>query len=75
MERMNAILKFAIALLLGIIIGAYFGNPRAVKAIGSSYFISVQKVHEGNNAKSAISGSQVIGFACTQEDCYVATTE
>jgi len=75
MERAKVVLAYAGAVLLGIIIGAYFVHPPIVRAIGSQYFINVQKVREGNNSKSPLSGSQIIGFSCTSQDCYVATTE
>lgn len=64
-----------LALAIGAALGAFLSRPPKVHAIGSQYFISVQKVHEGNNAKSPLTGSQLIGFACTQEDCYVASTD
>jgi len=63
-----------LSLFVGGAIGAYLSRPPKVKAEVYSYYIHVQKVTEGSNVKSATGGNhQIIGFACTAQDCYVAT--
>jgi hypothetical protein len=62
-----------LSLFVGGALGAYLSRPPKVKAQGVySYSINVQKVKEGSNAKATVS-HQIIGFACTAEDCYIAT--
>lgn len=57
------------AFIIGATLGAYLSHPPQVKAALSG--IRLQKVRDGYNT---VLGSQVLGFACTQEDCYIATT-
>jgi hypothetical protein len=75
MKSVKSVLTTLTAVLLGGVAGAFLARPPKAHAIGSTYFINVQKVKEGSNAKSALTGSHIIGFACTEQDCYVATTE
>jgi hypothetical protein len=59
------------AIVFGYTLGTYFSHPPQVQA--GSLFIHVQKVQEGNTVSYAPSGSQFLGFACTQQDCYIAS--
>ena len=69
-EPMNSIKSALVtlaAVLIGITLGASLFRPPSVKAMTG---IRVQKVNEGYNA---VIGSEYLGFACTQTDCYVAS--
>jgi hypothetical protein len=61
-------LKICLAVLAGFVLGATFYHPQTVRATGG---INIKSVKEGYNGY--ILGSQVVGFACTQDTCYVAT--
>ena len=67
--------QIVIALFVGIALGIFLARPPKVKAMGSPYYVYVQRVQEGNNIKSALGGSRIIGFSCTAQDCFIATTE
>lgn len=75
MNSIKTALTVLAAILVGVALGASLSRPPQVKAIGSALYINVQKVQEGNNVKSPLTGSTYIGFSCTQTDCYVASTE
>ena len=66
-DNMNFV-KICLAVLAGFVLGATFYRPQTVKATNG---INVKSVKEGYNGY--ILGSQVVGFACTQDTCYIAT--
>jgi len=59
-------LKTCFAVLLGVLLGATIYHPKPVKAAG----VRMEKVTNGFNA---LIGSQVVGFACTHDDCFALT--
>lgn len=63
-----------IAFLVGGALGAFLSRPPRVKAAGS-HNVYVQKVQEGRNTIQSLWSTGYLGFACTQTDCFVATTE
>jgi hypothetical protein len=56
------------------VLGAFLSRPPKVKAASNRNFY-IQKVQEGRNTNESIFSTGSIGFACTQTDCYVASTE
>jgi len=72
---LKSAIAVALVFILGILSGTYLSRPPKVHAIGSRYYINVQKLEEGQNVKSSLAGSRYLGFSCTQTDCYVASTE
>lgn len=63
------ILRVCLVFVVGVLLGAFgmsLYRPRTVRA-GS---VRLEKVTQGFNVTI---GSQVSGFACTSEDCYVLT--
>lgn len=75
MKSVKSVATIFVSILIGAALGAYLSRPPKVQAIGSPFQINLQKVEEGNNNKTINSGSKFLGFACTQEDCYIATSE
>jgi hypothetical protein len=69
MKSIKSALVILSAVLLGAVLGIFLSRPPQVKAALSG--LRVQKVTEGYNT---VQGSQVLGFSCTQENCYIATT-
>lgn len=67
MKSMKYVLTIVVSMLFGAILGAYLSHPPQVKA---AVGVRVQKVTDGYNM---VIGQQVLGFACTQQDCYIAT--
>jgi hypothetical protein len=67
------VLLILAAFVLGAAMGTFLSRPPQVKAASS--MVNLQKVEEGNNPKTLLSGSRYLGFACTQTDCYLATTD
>ncbi len=61
-------LKTCVAVLAGFILAAAFYRPQSVKAVDG---INVREVKTGYNGY--LQGSQVVGFACTHDTCYIAT--
>jgi hypothetical protein len=61
-------LRIFLAVLAGFVLGAIFYRPQPVRAMSG---INVKAVKEGYNGY--VLGSQVVGFACTQDTCYIAT--
>jgi hypothetical protein len=64
MEVQMNFLKTCLAVLLGFIIGAAIYHPKPVKAAG----VRMEKVTDGFNN---VIGSDVVGFACTHDECFV----
>lgn len=75
MKSIKSAVTILTAVLVGAVLGAFLSRPPHVKAMGNALYVHLQKVHEGDNMKGAFYGSTFLGFACTQQDCYVATTE
>ena len=69
MDSIKSAATVLAAVLIGALLGAFLARPPQVKAALSG--VRVQRVTEGYNT---VQGSQVLGFACGQEGCYVATT-
>lgn len=67
MKSIQRWLVIVFAMCAGIGIGAFLMRPPQVRAVGTVY---VDKVTAGNNA---ILGDQIVGFGCTQTDCYIAS--
>jgi hypothetical protein len=67
MTSLKSATTFLLTLLFGIALGAFFSHTQKVHA---SSGIRVQKVIEGYNM---VVGTDYLGFACTQQDCYVAS--
>jgi hypothetical protein len=66
-KMMKSAATLLVALLFGVALGALLAHPPKVKAVGTVY---VDKVTDGPNA---IAGGEVVGFACKQTDCYIAS--
>lgn len=67
MKSFKSIVIVAVAVLFGVVLGVFLARPSKVYAgVG----VRMQKVNEGYNL--AI-GADYLGFACTQQDCYVLT--
>lgn len=58
-----------VVFILGIALGIYLSQPPHVKAALNG--VRIQKVTEGYNT---VMGSQILGFSCTQADCFIATS-
>jgi len=72
MKSIRFIGSVVLAFFLGSALGIYLSQPPRVRAQGSIY-VHVQKVREGLNPQAMGSGREIVGFACTQQDCYIAT--
>jgi hypothetical protein len=67
MNSIKSVLTTVTAVFVGVALGVFLSRPPSVKALSG---IRLQKVSEGYNT---VIGSDYIGFACTQTDCYIAT--
>jgi hypothetical protein len=74
MKSVKSAVTLIAAVLGGMVLGMFLSRPPSVKAVSTPYIINVQKVQEGDTVKSMTAGSRFLGFACTQQDCYIATT-
>jgi hypothetical protein len=61
-------LKTCLAVLLGVVLEAAIYHPRTVHAVDG---VTVKEVKEGYNGY--LTGSQIVGFACKPDACYIAT--
>lgn len=61
-------LKVCLAVFAGFLLGATFYHPQTVKAVDG---VNIKEVKAGYNGY--LQGSQVVGFACTHDTCYIAT--
>jgi hypothetical protein len=71
---MKVNLKTCLAVLLGIAIGVVAMSvirPRPVAAQGPTVFVDFSSVQGPQTVK--IRGSRIVGFACAQAGCYVAS--
>jgi hypothetical protein len=67
MKSAKSALPILLAMLFGAALGAFLTRPPKVHAVGG---IHVQKV---TGEFTMAVGSEYLGFACTQEDCYIAS--
>lgn len=61
-------LRTCVAILAGFVLGAMFYHPQTMKAVDG---VTVKEVKPGYNGY--LQGSQVVGFACSHDTCYIAT--
>lgn len=73
MNSIKSIATLASAVLLGVLVGVAISRPPTVKAKVWSPYIHLQKLKEGMNVRSSPNDETVLGFSCTQEECYIAT--
>jgi hypothetical protein len=73
MKSLKSSLIILTAVLLGMALGAFLSRPPRVQASAHNFY--VQKVEEGRNTNRSLWSTGYIGFACTQTDCYIASTE
>ena len=67
MKSFKFVITIVAAVLFGVALGAFLTRPPQVKAAATVY---LDKVTKGPNV---VVGSVIVGFGCTQEDCYVAS--
>jgi hypothetical protein len=70
MATMKRVVASFLVFLAGIACGAYLHHPPIVHAQNAG--VRIQKVNVGFNM---VIGSEVIGFACQTEDCYIAVRQ
>jgi hypothetical protein len=68
---MKSALPLMAAVVIGFILGA-FSHLSLVKAASNNGPVNIQKVGD-DVSNSSIRGSEFLGFACTQDDCYIAS--
>lgn len=68
---MKSALPLMAAVLIGFVLGA-FSHLSLVKAASNNGPIYIQKVSD-DVTNGSIRGSEFLGFACTQDDCYIAS--
>ena len=75
MKSVRSIVSICVTLLIGVFLGAHLSYLPTVKAqTFSPTYIHIQKVSAGLNAKNMPADERnIIGFACTATDCYIAT--
>ncbi len=61
-------LRTCLAVLLGFLLGVLLYHPHRAQAANS---ITITAVKPGNSPY--VPGDTIIGFACTQDTCYIAT--
>jgi len=67
MNSIKSVLTTLAAVLIGVAIGMFLTQPPKVKA---STIFHIQRVTAGSNL---LVYDDYVGFACTQQDCYVVT--
>jgi hypothetical protein len=67
MNSTKSVLTTLGALIVGVAIGVLLTQPPRVRA---STIFHIQKVTEGSKL---LVYDEYVGFACTQEDCYIVT--
>jgi hypothetical protein len=68
---MKSALLLMAAVLIGFVLGA-FSHLSLVKAASNTAPVNIQKVSD-DVSNGSIRGSEFLGFACTQDDCYIAS--
>jgi hypothetical protein len=68
---MKSALPLMAAVLIGFVLGA-FSHLSLVKAASNTGPVNIQKVSD-DVSNGSIRGSEFLGFACTQDDCYIAS--
>ena len=64
-----------IAAVLGFSAGAFLVHAPMVRAQSAAIMVTVTRVPGENPASVYLGrGSQIVGFSCEQDDCYVAST-